>query len=170
MAQHNKTCKICGVLGHSAFYCKSKPIKPIKRVAIKKSTQIKAKIVKPKKTSRSKIKKQLDKLVKNYIKQRDDYTCQWCNKKVSGVSCQGSHVFSVGSCSSLQFEPLNIKVLCAYCHRRRWHSSPPEAMAWFAAKFPERLEKLEQLRLANIKISTVRLQEMVDEYKQKLKD
>lgn len=184
MSQTNKTCQICGELGHSKFYCKKRVPKPINKtlkypslekgvvrsidgcgVFIYKSK----KITKPKKPSRSKLKKDLDKLVKDYVKVRDNYTCQWCGKVVSGKSCQGSHVFSVGSCSLLQFEPLNIKVLCAYCHRRRWHSSPPEAMAWFGKKFPERLAILEELKLTAQKKSTYELQMMIEEYKQKLK-
>lgn len=169
MAQSNKTCQICGELGHSKFYCKKRILKPIKKTPIKESKlhEIVGFKTKPKKPSRSKLKKDLDKLVKDYVKIRDNHTCQWCGKVVSGKSCQGSHVFSVGSCSLLQFEPLNIKVLCAYCHRRRWHSSPPEAMAWFGSKFPERLAELEAMKLTAKKISTYELQMMIDDYKRK---
>src|SRR3990167_1552008 len=171
MSQDNKVCKIYNATGHSKFYCKNKPIKPIKRTPIKRTSKKNLQVVgKPKTRSRSKLKKDLDKLVKYYIKLRDNYTCQWCNKVVSGKSCQGSHVFSVGSCSLLQFEPLNIKVLCAYCHRRRWHSSPPEAMAWFGNKFPERLAILEEMKLTKTKISTYQLQQMIEEYKEKIKN
>lgn len=123
-----------------------------------------------KKPSRSKLKKKLDKLVKDYVKIRDDHTCQHCHKKVDGVSCQGSHVFSVGSCPSLQFEPLNIKVLCAYCHLRWWHSSPIEATEWFKKTFPERLEKLNDLKLQKNKLSTADLQDLIDKYTEILKN
>jgi len=42
MSQNNKTCQICGGLGHSKFYCKKRIQKPIKKTPIKKT-------VKPKK-------------------------------------------------------------------------------------------------------------------------
>lgn len=51
MAQENKTCKICGEKGHSKFYCKKKPFKPIARVSKKRlenpEKYAKTKIVKP---------------------------------------------------------------------------------------------------------------------------
>ena len=34
MAQENKNCSICNQLGHSKFYCKNKPFKPLKRTSI----------------------------------------------------------------------------------------------------------------------------------------
>jgi len=160
-------CNKCGG-EHYTTFCRHYPKIPSSSEKPNNS-KVKQKPSKPKKLSRAKLKNTLDKLVKNYVKLRDNHTCQWCGKVVSGKSCQGSHVFSVGSCSLLQFESLNIKVLCAYCHRRRWHSSPPEAMAWFGKKFPERLAKLEELKLTAKKISTYELQVLIDGYKAKLK-
>jgi hypothetical protein len=40
MAQENKICQICGEKGHSKFYCKKKPYKPIRRVSLKKANSI----------------------------------------------------------------------------------------------------------------------------------
>jgi 5-methylcytosine-specific restriction endonuclease McrA len=154
-------CKICGG-HHYKTFCSKTPKKPIKKTSIKKT-------IKPKKPSRSKIKKELDKLVKDYVKERDGHICQHCGKKVSGKSCQGSHVFSVGSCSVLQFEPLNIKTLCGHCHLW-WHSTPIESGQWFEQKFPERLAQLNVLKQSKTKTSTVELQMMIEEYKDKLKN
>lgn len=165
-------CKICGSKYHTAAFCRkyvksnSSEKSNSSKSVIKKNLNTKKPKPKKPKLSRSKIKKDLDKLVKDYVKERDNYTCQWCGKVVSGKSCHGSHVYSVGSCSVLQFEPLNIKVLCAYCHRRRWHSSPPDAMAWFKKKFPDRLAKLDEMRIANVKKTTYELQGLVEYYKQ----
>lgn len=180
--QSNKICPICKKVGHSKYYCKNKPYKPIKRTAIRskssksvskknlpaQSVVRKSRTTQKKKPTRSKLTKQLDKLVKDYVKERDNHICQWCGKEVYGASCHGSHVYSVGSCPRLRFEPLNLKVLCAYCHRRRWHSSPVEAFQWFESKFPERLKQLNELKLQNTKITTVEIQELIDEYKEKL--
>jgi len=168
-------CKKCDQDGHYSVGCRNKPIKynPHELVVIK-NPKVKQKqsnlTTKTKKLSRSKLKKTLDKLVKDYVKQRDKYTCQHCHKTVSGVSCQASHVFSVGSCPTLQFEPLNIKVLCAYCHLRWWHSSPIEASQWFERTFPERLAILNVLKQSKVKTSTVELQMLIDEYRAKLKE
>jgi hypothetical protein len=162
MAQHNKVCPYCKVTGHSGFYCKQKPIKPIKRVAIKKTTPKKTKVVK---LSRSKIKKQLDKLVKDYIKQRDNHIDQRSGEKVEGVNCHASHVFPVGSCSVLQFEPLNMIVLSYHNHINWWHKNPIEAAEWFERKFPERLAQLNIMKQTKTKTSTVELQELVELYK-----
>lgn len=128
------------------------------------------KVTKPKKPSRSKIKKDLDKLVKDYVKERDNYTDQRTGEKVTGSNCHASHVFPVGSCSVLQFEPLNIIVLSYHNHINWWHKNPIEASEWFKGKFPERLLQLEELRVTKSKTSTYGLQVLVDEYKAKLKD
>lgn len=171
-------CSYCGKDGHYQSFCPIKPHKPIHRsklhenVYIKKSNSIEFEVIKKPKTkkpSRSKIKKELDKLVKDYVKERDNHTCQHCGKIVSGKSCQGSHVFSVGSCSVLQFEPLNIKTLCGHCHLW-WHSTPIEAAQWFERKFPERLAQLNVLKQTKTKTSTVELQELINKYKQINKD
>jgi hypothetical protein len=164
--QTNKVCQICGELGHSKFYCNKKPFNTIKRstkLLIRKATN------QPKKPSRSKIKKDLEKLVKTYIKERDNYTDQRSGEKVSGVNCHASHVFPVGSCSVLQFEPLNMIVLSYHNHINWWHKNPIEAAQWFEDKFPERLAILNVMKQSKTKTSTVDLQILIDEYKTKLK-
>ena len=159
-------CKDCGRVGHYAMSCPYTARKPI----AKKSTKVKLVKDKPKQLSRSKIKKQLDKLVKDYVKERDNYTCQHCGKKVEGSNCHASHIFPVGSTSILQFEPLNIKVLCYHCHINWWHKNPIEAYQWAEKTFPDRIAILSVMKNVDSKISTIALQELVDGYKAKLKD
>lgn len=36
MSQHNKICPICAELGHSKFYCRNKPFKPIAKISKKR--------------------------------------------------------------------------------------------------------------------------------------
>jgi len=149
-------CKHCGDKGHYAINCRT-----FSKVY---------KIIKPKKPSRSKIKKDLDKLVKDYVKERDNYTDQRTGEKVTGSNCHASHVFPVGSCSLLQFEPLNIIVLSYHNHINWWHKNPIEAAEWFAQKFPDRLAILNVMKTVKTKTSTYDLQVLVQEYRQRLKD
>lgn len=162
MAQTNKTCEICYQLGHSKFYCKSKPKKAIKRTAIKPQIR---KVTKKRQPSRSVLKKKLDKLVKDYVKQRDNYTCQRCNKIVEGTNCHASHVLPVGSHANMQFDPLNMKVLCYHDHINWWHKNPLESGEWYRQTFPERWAYLEAQDKLRIKLTTVELQEKIDYYK-----
>lgn len=83
---------------------------------------------------------------KTQVKIRDNHTCQKCDKQVDGKSCQGSHVIPMSSCrnNALAFDPMNIKVLCAYCHKYFWHSNPIESAEWFKEKFPERAKYLSE--------------------------
>lgn len=162
-------CKICGGKHYQTF-CPKKQNKPIKHTPIKKTTKpktVKVKTTKKPKLSRSKIKKQLDKLVKDYVKERDNYTCQHCGAKVEGSNCHASHIFPVGSCSILQFEPLNMKVLCYHCHINWWHKNPIEADEWIKQKFPDRVAILNVMKTVKTKISTIDLQALIEEYSKK---
>lgn len=96
----------------------------------------------PKVGSKSFFRKYAVDMAKWVAKERDDFTCQKCGKEVSGVNCQGSHVFSVGSYPSIAADPLNIKCLCYKCHLGWWHKEPLEAFGWFTEKFPDRYEYL----------------------------
>lgn len=156
--------KRCGSIYHTATYHKprkpivgrSKPLKP-KKAVVKKVTR---------KASKTALKKKLEKLVKDYVKRRDDYTCQYCGKYVTGTDCHASHVIPVSRSGYLQFEPKNMKVLCYHHHLNWWHKHPVEAGAWFTDKFPERWEYLTELHKQRLKPYTeVELQEKIDYYK-----
>ena len=177
MSQDNKVCQICGEIGHSKFYCPNR-IAYVRRYNLDgthdKTYTVdnkpkKIKKIKPKKPSRSKLKKDLDKLVKDSIKTRDNFTCQYCGKKVSGSDCHASHVISVGSHADMQFEPLNLKVLCYHHHINWWHKLPTESGDWFKQKFPERMKYLDDRKQQSIKLKDFELQLLIDEYRAKLK-
>lgn len=91
------------------------------------------------KLNRGKIKKKLEPLVKDFIKRRDDYTCQRCGKRVDGSNCHASHILPVGSHSKMQFEPYNMITLCFHDHINFWHKDPNGASEWFERTFPGRL-------------------------------
>jgi len=94
------------------------------------------------KTPRQKAKEKLMKLVKNFIKRRDEYVCQKCRKVVSGVNCHAAHVIPVAQDGRLSFDQLNIIVLCMHDHLNWWHHESG-GLEWFRGKFPERMVYLE---------------------------
>lgn len=98
---------------------------------------------KPKKEKLSKYKKILMGLVKQSVRIRDDYTCQYCLKKVEGSNCHVSHVIPVSHGNRLAFDPMNMKILCYHHHLNWWHKNPLESALWFAYTFPKRVVYLE---------------------------
>lgn len=91
----------------------------------------------------TKLKKELDKLIKDIIKKRDQNICQRCGKKVEGSNCHGAHVIPVSAGNKLRWDALNLITLCMYDHMQFWHKNPIDATIWFKHKFPERYEYLQ---------------------------
>ena len=180
------TCKQCGSPYHSKMSCKDNPVAVAKAAATKKRMQLKAaskpkkpraaskikKVKAPtqkKKATKTALKKKLEVLVKTYVKQRDGYICQRCQKKVEGVNCHASHVIPVSRSGYLQFEPLNMKALCYHCHLNWWHKHPIEAGRWFTDTFPDRWEYLDNLHKQRLKpYNEAELQEKIDYYRGKI--
>jgi len=107
------------------------------------------------KSPRRKIKDKLSKLTKELVRERDGYTCQKCNKFLVGRNCHVSHVKSVGAYPDMEFDLLNMKVLCFRHHILWWHKEPLEAGEWFKNKFPKRYKYLEKEK-NNIKSRSVK--------------
>ena len=101
----------------------------------------------PKKTPLKKVRDKAEKLAKEYVKMRDNYTCQMCGKKVEGSNCHASHVIPVSRSGRLRCDPMNMKVLCYHHHINWWHKHPTESGKWFTDKFPERMEYLKETYL-----------------------
>ena len=133
--------------------------KPAKRLKVKK------KLNRVKKTSIKKLKKELMELVKAYVKKRDNYTCQKCEKKIEGSNCQASHVFPVSSGNRLAFDPMNIKVLCCHCHLNWWHKNPTQSGVWFRRKFPERYKYLDERKHEIVKWKEIDYRIQIDNFK-----
>jgi len=89
---------------------------------------------------------------KEKARERDKNKCVWCGNDGRTKQLHGSHVFPEGRYPSLSADVENIKMLCAYCHLRRWHESPVEAMEWFKKKYPERYKRLKEKSLKIIKV------------------
>ena len=94
---------------------------------------------------------ELDKLVGDYIKAKASYCCEMCGKswppgqKNPTINrLTSAHVKTKGRYSLIRFEPDNLMALCWLpCHESRWHKDPQDAMKWFMAKWPGRIERIE---------------------------
>lgn len=121
-----------------------------------------------KKTDRQKLIDQLDKLSKQLVYQRDNYTCQHCGKN-DGRDYQASHVIPVSAGKKLRWDLLNMKVLCYHCHLNWWHKNPLEASDWFNRTFPDRAKYLEENR-GIYKFTEAELEELKADYTEQLKN
>jgi|SRR3990167_5919575 len=95
------------------------------------------------KTNRQKVIKDLDGLMIDIVRLRDNYTCQHCGKRVTKKNAHVSHVIPRSAGNKLRWDLQNLKVLCFHCHINWWHKNPTEASEWFKSKFPERYKYLQ---------------------------
>lgn len=110
-----------------------------------------------KKTRRRKLKDKLEKLVKDFVRNRDDFTCQRCHRRVEGTNCHASHVIPVSLDGRLDFDAQNLKVLCFHHHINWWHKHPTESGPWFIENFPERWEYLQGRLRVHAGLGTIHL-------------
>jgi len=96
------------------------------------------------KSDKSKLKLKCEKLAKEIVKLRDNYTCQYCGAKVEGGNCHASHVIPVSYGHRFAYDTRNMKVLCMHCHLHWWHKNPIDASAWYKKKFPDNYKYLEK--------------------------
>lgn len=167
MAQHNKTCSICGVLGHSKFYCKKKPVKEIKRTAIKKTPVKKAK-KNTKRITRSQLVKRLDTVFSQYIRLRDSIdgmaTCVTCGDKREWQQQQNGHFYTRGRYPT-RWDEMNCSVQCVRCNVFLKGNYINYTMYMIDKYGREAVENLEIKSKSTVKITSVELQEMIDYYK-----
>lgn len=89
---------------------------------------------------KKKIKTQQNKLwslVKEYVKIRDGLTCQKCGK-YQEKGLHTSHVIPKSHGNVLRWTPVNLKLLCYFCHKHWWHAKPTDSGQWFKEKWPKR--------------------------------
>lgn len=108
------------------------------------------------KTRRARLKANLEKAVKAYVKERDNYTCQWCGKEVQGTNCHWSHIIGRRIDGRLVYDPMNSLVHCYNCHINKWHKDPIAAAAWFEDMFPGRYAYLQEQRIKNEKLGSIK--------------
>ena len=117
------------------------------------------------KTPRAKLIAKLDKAIGQYIRDRDEYTCQKCGKMVEGSNCHVSHVIPRSAGNALRWDENNLKVLCFKCHIGWWHKEPTASGEWFKEKFPDRWDYLESKRNTMVQFKIHDLQELLDSLK-----
>lgn len=91
-----------------------------------------------KKKSNKLIRREKDKEWKNKIKERDNYICQRCNKKLVGINCQAAHIIPK-SFHEYRWEILNGITLCWSCHevgKFSCHKNPIYFSMWLKKNKP----------------------------------
>ena len=121
------------------------------------------------KPSRKTLQKKLTKIVREYILLRDNFTCQWCGKKVSRQNAHLSHVIPKSQGNYLRWDENNLKTLCFNCHIGKWHHNPLEAIDWFESKFPKRWKYLQENQHKIAKFNNEWYLKKIEEYKLKIK-
>ena len=123
-----------------------------------------------KKTPRKKLKDDLDEICRVYIRLRDRMICQMCGKNVQKSNAHCSHVVPRSRGNALRWDEMNLKLLCFHCHINIWHKDPLRSGEWFMKKFPERIDYLSERYFVTKKFSIPELQEMLEEYEDKVLD
>ena len=86
-------------------------------------------------------KRELNRLLHEILRLRD----RVCLKCGTDGTLQMSHIYPKGRYKGMEYEPLNVKLLCYGCHFHFWHKNPIEAHAWLASVMPK--ERLDYLKL-----------------------
>ena len=107
------------------------------------------------KAERKKLIKELDKIVGDWIKKRDGWTCQRCGSTTKQLNA--CHFYSREG-KAIRWEPLNITTLCVGCHF--WgHKNPLGFVRWYSEKMgKEKMDILELKKRNRLKTSLVNLQ------------
>ena len=117
------------------------------------------------KSERSKIIAKLDKIFSLHIRERDNWTCQRCNRKFApptkGLGC--SHFWSRRHLST-RWDTDNSIALCMPCHLYHWESEKQgDYRDFMIKKLGEKKFKMLEIKAISItKISTVELQILYD--------
>lgn len=179
MAQGNKTCPICGKLGHSKFYCPDKSKTSIKRTTVPKIRFIEgsvmlAKLPRKKRTeTRSQLIKKLDTVFSQYIRLKESVleidgfryaTCVTSGDYRPWKELQNGHFFTRGRYAT-RWDEMN-------CHPQTYRDNVLlkgnyiKYTTYMIDRYGrEAVDELERKSLSTVKISSVELREMIEKYK-----
>lgn len=110
-----------------------------------------------KKTPRKQLEAKLDKAWSKAIRERDEYTCQRCEKDGN----QAAHIIPRRH-RILRWDWANGLCLCFACHHK-WHSNPLDSADWFENKYRERWEYLHERKNITAHWTLDELEEMLGE-------
>ena len=119
----------------------------------------------PKKSPLQRQKLKTEMAAKKFVKVRDGYICQKCDKYLEGSNAHASHVIPVSAGNQFRYDELNMKCMCFHCHMNWWHKNPIEAGDWFKEKFPDRHEYLFGKPRETVKFTIDELKEMEQDFK-----
>lgn len=111
----------------------------------------------------------LQQLVNKHVRQRDGNFCISCNKEVKGKIDAG-HLFSVGNYPSVRFDERNINSQCIRCNQYNGGSIIEYRKHLINKIGLKEFEDLDKLAHQNRIYGIVELKEMIDQYKNKLKN
>lgn len=179
MAQHNKTCSKCGELGHSKFYCKNVPPKPLKRSYIKRKPiefTSDGKIKKPRKKTitRSQLVKKLDKvfsewLRRSYADEDGNVSCYTCGEVMNWKYIQNGHFFTRGR-QNTRWLSENCRPQDYRCNVALKGNYIIYTRKMLAELGEQRFDDMEKLSKSKDKIPTVQLVEMIKRYTELIKE
>ena len=118
------------------------------------------------KTKRKKLTDRLNQLCRDIIRERDNWTCQCCGKKVTIHNANVSHVKPKSLGLRFRWDLLNMKLLCKKCHLD-WHGDPVGSK-WFTEKWPHRMKYIKSIPRGPVIWKDDFLEEMIVQYEQKL--
>jgi hypothetical protein len=120
--------------------------------------------------TKSDYEKILQQLVNKYVRLRDKgQPCISCQKPIKGKTDAG-HLYAVGNYPSIRYDLRNINAQCITCNQFNG-GMINEYRINFVKKYSEKdLEELDQLAHKTRKYSIPELQEMITEFKEKIKE
>ena len=86
--------------------------------------------------------------IRKAVRERDNYTCQYCGKKVYGSQAQVDHILAVANGGANELE--NYITACKVCNRAK---SDKDALAYIDARAAVIARELKQLYITRGKIN-----------------
>ena len=130
------------------------------------------------KTERQKLTAKLDGVVREIVRNRDDWTCQHCGKKFDRFdhpSLRAAHTAHIvgkgGGGFRFRWDLLDVILLCHHCHIDIFHRSGKGLEDWIRERFPARAEYLDGLKaLGPLRMTDTDIAEKLAQYKEKLEE
>lgn len=171
----SKKCEYCGKLGHYQTFCPSKPNKPIKSTSKRSVASSRVKKdksstkTKKKPQTRSKLVKELDSVVSQYIRLKyadanGMVKCYTCDAVLPWREMQCGHFFTRGRYPT-RWDEMNLRPQNYRCNIALSGNYIVFTRKMIAELGEEAVDELERKSLSSQKTSTPQLREMIEHYK-----